>query len=345
MSFIVLATGCTEQVEEQTKQLRPVRTLEVSLQQSGRTQEFTAVVDAAKKVDLAFKISGEIVELAVKPGESVKQGDLIARLEDKDIRLQLQEAQASFDIAKNDYNRALELISTQYISQSEIDSLKAKFNSAQAQLESAKNKLEYTELKAPFSGIIAKRFAENFQEVNALQAIASLHDIQNVHFKIDVPESVMIFAAADNNRPEPTAFASFDAIKNVRFPIEFQEVNTEADDVTRNYEVTFTMPAPTEHSILPGMSATVEVEPSSGGHTSVDYYLPSQSVLSDSQGKFIYIVQAKEQGVGEVKRRDVVVGELTALGFEVFSGVQAGEHVVTAGMSKVTDGMLVKFNG
>lgn len=349
MSLIILLaaaavlTGCQEPPAEQTKQLRPVRTLEVSLQQSGRVQEFTAVVDAAKKVDLAFKISGEIVELNVTPGKSVNKGDLVAKLEDKDIRLQLQDAQAAFDMAKSDYDRALNLISTQYISQSEIDALKAKFNSAQAQLESAKNKLEYTQLRAPFTGVIAKRFAENFQEINALQAIAALHDLNNVHFKISVPESIMIFA--NSEREAPVAFASFDAIKNERFPIQFQEVNTEADDVTRSYEVTFTMPSPKQHSILPGMSAKVEVERAASGFTSVDYYLPSQAVLKDNKGMFVYVVNAKESGVGEVKRRDVVVGELTALGFEVFSGVQAGEHVVTAGMSKVSDGMLVKFNG
>lgn len=340
---LVVLSGCQEPPAEAEKQLRPVRTLEVSLEQSGRVQEFTAVVDAAKKVDLAFKISGEIVELSVTPGKAVNKGDLVARLEDKDIRLQLQDAQAAFDMAKADYDRALNLISTQYISQSEIDALKAKFNSAQAQLESAKNKLEYTQLRAPFSGVIAKRFAENFQEINALQAIATLHDLNNVHFKISVPESIMIFANSSDEAP--VAYASFDAIKDERFPIQFQEVNTEADDVTRSYEVTFTMPAPKEHSILPGMSAKVEVERAASGFTSVDYYLPSQSVLKDSKGMFVYVVNTTEPGVGEVKRRDVVVGELTALGFEVFSGVKAGEHVVTAGMSKVSDGMLVKFNG
>jgi len=343
VASVALLTGCKEQQVEQEKQLRPVRTLEISLQHSGRVQEFTAVVDAAKKVDLAFKISGEIVQLAAAPGTAVKKGDLIAKLEDKDVRLQLQDAQAAFDMVKADYDRALNLISTQYISQSEIDSLKAKYNSAQAQLESAKNRLEYTELKAPFSGVIAKRFAESYQEVSALQPIASLHDLKNVHFKIDVPESLMIFAAASGE--EPVAFATFDAIKNVRFPIQFQEVNTEADDVTRNYQVTFSMPSPSEHSILPGMSATVEVERAASGYTSVDYYLPSQSVLKDEKGMFVYLVTQTEQGVGKIERREVVVGELTALGFEVFSGVQAGEHVITAGMSKVSDGMLVKFNG
>ena len=343
LSSAALLAGCQDAPTEVEKQLRPVRTLEVSLQHSGRIQEFTAVVDAAKKVDLAFKVSGEIIELPITQGEPVKKGDVIAKLQDKDIKLQLQDAQAAFDMVKADYNRALNLASTQYISQAEIDSLKAKYNSAQAQLESAKNRLDYTQLKAPFSGVIAKRFVENFQEVNALQQIASLHDLNNVHFKIDVPESIMISARGSSEAP--LAFASFDAIKDVRFPITFHEVTTEADEVTRNYEVTFTMPAPTDHTILPGMSAKVEVEPARSGFAAADYYLPSQSVLKDDKGMYVYVVASKEQGVGEVKRRDVVVGELTALGFEIFSGVQVGEHVVTAGMSKVSDGMLVKFEG
>ncbi|MCO4799895.1 MAG: efflux RND transporter periplasmic adaptor subunit, partial [Colwelliaceae bacterium] len=148
---IMLLSSCSEQKIETEKQLRPVRTLTVSVPDLNRAHEFTAVVDASRKADLSFKVSGELIKFNFNQGENVKIGQVIAKLNDRDIKVQLNEAQSYFDKAKADFQRAKNLISSNAISQADFDQLKSQFSSAKAKLDSAKNNLEYTELKASFT--------------------------------------------------------------------------------------------------------------------------------------------------------------------------------------------------
>jgi len=76
------------------------------------------------------------------------------------------------------------------------------------------------------------------------------------------------------------------------------------------------------------------------------FFLPSNSVLKDSTGNFVFIVEQLDgdsNGKGVIKKMPVEIGEITSQGIEVFSGVTSGQHLVTAGVSKITDGMIVKF--
>jgi len=341
--FLMLLSSCGEQKEVVTeKKLRPVRTITVSAPDLNRAHEFTAVVDASRKADLSFKVSGELIQFNVNQGEKVKAGQVIATLNNRDIKVQLNEAQSNFDKAKADYERAKNLISTHAISQADFDQLKSQFSSAQAKLDTAKNNLEYTELKASFDGVIAKKYTDNFQELRAGSAVVALHDLSNINLKIDLPESIMIRVRRRDEPPKLTA--QFDAIAGVNFPLAFKEVSTQADDVTKTYQVTLSMVAPTEHTILPGMTAHVTAEQlllSNGNEAR--FYLPAKTVLKDSKGNYVYVVMQKDKGIGVVNRQAVTVGEITELGLEIFAGLKPGDEVLSAGMSKVSNGMEVKY--
>ena len=345
MPFLSLLAACDsgKPVVDEEPLLRPVKTVVVEAAASGPYREFTAVVDASQKVDLAFKVSGSINQLPIKAGDNVTEGQLLAKLDDTDFKVQLSEAQSSYDKASSDFKRATDLIKTNSISQADFDQLKAQFNSAAAQLENAENRLEYTELRATYDGIIAQRYVENFQEINALSPIVALHDIDNINFKVDVPESVLINVKPDSAPPEVKA--SFASIPDQTFDLTFKEISTQADDVTKTYQVVFTMPTPQTHTILPGMSARVRVYKAETTEATAEYFVPTQSVLKDSKGNYIYTVTANGDGTGTVHRQEVTIGDITAWGIEVYTGVENGQHVITAGMSKVSDGLKVKFQG
>lgn len=329
-------------VEIEEPALRPVRTLLVQQVETGPFQEFTAVVDASQKVDLAFKISGKILEMPVKPGDKVKQGQLIAKLDDADINVQLVETKSSYDKALSDFNRAKDLIVSKSISQADFDQLQAQFNSAKAQLQTAQNKLDYTRLNASFDGIIAQRYAENFQEVTAQAPIVALHDLQNINFKVDIPESMLINVKPDSEPPKVSA--NFESIPDKTFDLTFKEISTQADEVTKTYQVVFTMPNSDSYTILPGMSARVRVMRPVSDQVAANYYVPEHAVLKDTQGNYVFTVESTEQGKGKIRRQQVIIGNITTWGIEIYSGIESEQHLVTAGMSKVSDGMIVKFD-
>ncbi len=340
---IFILSACSEQEKQVEQPLRPVRTITVSAPDLNRAHEFSAVVDASHKADLSFKVSGELIEFLVNQGDDVSKGQVIARLNASDIKIQLKESQSSYDKSKADYDRGKNLIRSNTISQADFDQLRAQYNSAKAKLETAKNNLDYTELKASFDGIIAKKYTENFQEINARSPIVALHDLSNINLKIEVPESIMI-RAQKSERPTDMV-AIFDAVGDVSFPLTFKEVSTQADAVTRTYEATLTMPAPTDHTILPGMTARVIAKKLHSDNIATHFFLPMKTVLKDSQGNYIFIVEDSSNGIGIIKRRSVTVGEVTRLGIEIFSGIEQGDKVLSAGMRKVSDGMKVKLIG
>jgi len=346
----ILLSACekTQQIEV-APELRPVRTLMVETVDVSKALEFTAVVDAVNRADLAFKISGNLTHFLVKQGDKVNTGDVIAKLDDTDLKIYVAEAQAHYDKATADLSRAKNLIKTNYISASEFDQIRTSAQSAKAQLASANNNLDYSTLRASFDGVIAKVYSKNYQEINAKEPIVRLHDLSQIQLIVNIPESIMIHL--QKNAAQGVVSATFNSIKDYSFPLQFSEVATLADEHSKTYEVIFTMKALKGYVILPGMTASVKARVALPRHENQIYpnfYLPSHTVLKDSEGNYVFVVKEHNPGVGKIVREAVVIGNITAQGIEVFSGLdsglQSGDHVVTAGMSKISAGSLVKFN-
>lgn len=340
-SLILAAlSACSESNIAVTEEpiLRPVRTITVSEPHGGPKLEFPAVVDAANSADLSFKVSGEIISLLVKQGSHVKKDDLIAILDDSSFTLALDEAQASFDKTKADFGRAKQLISSGTISQADYDQLKAQLASATSKLSNAKNNLNYTQLHAPFSGIVARTNIEAYEEIQAKQKIVTLQDIQRIKLKINVPESIMFKVTQDTSKH---TYAVFSGIENKQFPLSFVEISTKADDVTKTYEITLGMETIAGYNILPGMTAQVLVTQSADEKHN---YVPIKSVLKDQSGNYVWTVVRSGNNKGSIVKTSIEVGNITEFGFSVLSGLNAGDKVVTAGMSKISEGQTVKLS-
>ena len=347
-SLLVLAIGlllaaCGEQAETTAdKPLRPVRTLTVEIADDAAPKEFPAVIEASRRAELSFRIPGRIVELPVRQGDRVREGQELARLDDADLRIQLADAQAGFDKAEADYRRARQLIEDNTISRADFDQVEAAYTSARARLAAARNNLSYARLEAPFSGGIARTFVDNFQEVNAKQPVMVLHDLSSINLKIDVPESVIVNAREEGRRPT-NLFARFDAFPEERFPLQFSEVATQPDPVSKTYEVILTMEKPRNRNLLPGMTARVFARELAPENARIRVYLPPKVVLEDSAGNYVFTVSDNGDGTGTIERRSVTIGDIGPLGIEVFAGVSAGDRVVSAGMSKISAGMQVRI--
>ncbi|MCJ8340565.1 MAG: efflux RND transporter periplasmic adaptor subunit [Pseudomonadales bacterium] len=341
LSVTMLISCGKEDEQAVVEQLRPVRTMLLLPVDAARVHEFTAVVDASQKADLSFKVSGQLAEFFVKQGDRVVKGDVIARLDDTDISIQLNEARALYEKARSEYTRGRALIKKNYISKVDFGKLKASYNAAQAQLEGAKNNLRYTELIASFDGVIAKTYTERFQEISAKSAIVRLHDISKIKLLVDIPESIMIRLNKDNQQSR--VIAVFNSIPEQSFQLTFSEVTTLADEVTKTYQVIFLMDTPKNYTILPGMTAVVSAELNIDSATAPSFYLPTNIVLKQGETHYVFVLTKVAEGKGKITKKVITIGEITPLGIEIFSGLEQGELVVTAGMSKILDGMMVKF--
>lgn len=344
IAFLITLVSCGQKddVQDSTaaEVLRPVRTMTVSLG-STKTRSFAGVVEANKTAELGFRVNGQLKVVNSKEGDFVEKGQILAVLDQADFKIKLNASQADYDRAESDFERAKSLIKQGAISRADFEKLKAQQSNAKAQLETAQQNLNYTELKAPFSGQIAKQFLQNFEKISSSSPFAIIHDLSSFEVRINLPESIMIKFKKSRNKAD--VYAVFDGNQDKPYPLTFKEVSTRADENTQTYTVKFVMEAPKNINLLPGMSAQVFSKYTSATDDLNEVYIPAQSVLADSKGRFVYIAVKTAEGLAEVQRRSVVVGDLNENGLQVVNGLDIGDAVITAGMSKVSHGLAVRI--
>jgi len=339
LSLLLLSVvSCTSESELEVKdKLRPVRIMQIGESDVLSGRQFSAVVEAEKESQLSFGASGKIEKFEVKESQKVMSGEMIAELDDTDAKIKLKSSRADYDKAKADFNRASELVKQGHISRSDYDQVNAKYVNAEAQLAAAEQGINNTKIKAPFTGVIAKRLVKKYEEVSANQVVVELHDLSSLLVKINVSEKIM--QVSQRNKMNRSFYVVFDGFKDQQFPVYFKEVVTRADDDNQTYETTFSLPLTKNKLILPGMTGVLTVDQQ---NSSKRIIVPANVVLSDVNGKFVYILDHTPEKQSLVKRQNVVVGALLTNGVEITSGLQNGDKVVTAGMSKLADGMEVK---
>jgi RND family efflux transporter MFP subunit len=342
-----LLSACSEPPPPPTKEVaRPVKTYLIEQTDGGGIRSFPARIDAGQKAELAFRVSGKVTKLNAKEGDRVEQGQVIASLDPTDYQIKYNNQKASFDNARKNFNRAKDLVKKGNISKMDFDRLEAEYKSATSALESAQQNLDYTKLTAPFSGILARRHIQAFEEVQAKQAIFDLQDLAQLEVKFDVPESILRRVdRVDNERgaqsdetPIPT-FVSFSDNPQKRYPIKFREVSTQADDKTQTFEVTYTMDEIEGATILPGMTATVTADLSSLRGEEVIHSVPSSAIVGDY--KLDPTAWVIDEASMTVTPRPVKVGRMMGESIEIFEGLEPGERIVTAGTPFLTEGMKV----
>jgi len=349
LPMLLLLTACEEKSIEQAEQpLRPVRTIVASATDGIAGRDFPGIVVAENKADLSFRVAGKLKELLIIEGDRVIRGQILARLDQTDFKIALEDKQANYEKSKANFTRSAKLLEPGHISQREFDQIKANYSTASAHLKAARQNLIYTELKAPFNGSITKTYIENFEEVVAKGTIATLQNLGSMEIEIDVPESLMIRIRRDQKDQQRKIHASFDAIKNKTFPLTVREVSAQADEKTHAYKVRLSLPNIKNYSILPGMTATVVADKV---HTTEDesvrneIIIPSHAVLEDNKGRFVYIAKPESASAktGTIHRRNVTTAKLTNLGLAITSGINPDDLVVTAGMSKMSEGLRVRL--
>lgn len=337
VAVLVLA-ACSEQVEqEQFEQPRPAQLMQVDAANGPRLREFPAVLEAAKVAQLTFRVAGEIIELPVRPGAQVKQGQLIARLDPTDYQLAVNQAKAQYELASSQYDRNKKLVEQGVMSEGQFDQIESQLAVAKSNYETAKANLGYTRLTAPFDGVIANLAVEAYENVQAKQPIATLQINNAIDVSIQVPEKLF---AQVKKRTDYQPEVRFDAAPNFTYPAHLKEWDSQSDAATNSYEVVFTMPKPADLNVLPGMTATVIVDINQVLRSSqTGIVVPAKAVFTDiDDGSYVWVVDNDMR----VQKRKVTIGSMTNEGLTVLDGLETGETIVTAGVHQLTDNQQVR---
>jgi len=337
--------SCSESTPINTEEtlIRPAKIFIVEDPSTKILRNFPAEVEANTDSQLAFRVGGQITEFTIKAGNEVRKGDILAKLDSKDFELQLDDRQARYNLAQSKFDRAKLLLEKQLGSQSGFDEAKANLDVARSSLNVAKSNVEYTLLRAPFSGTVSHVYFEKFDHIQPKQPILDLQTNDLIDISIQIPESIAS-RTNKNTRYQPTVI--FDSHPQEEFLATVKEWDTQADPSTLTYKVVFSLPNPSAFNVLPGMSANVRIDLSQVTTLNLTkYILPISAVFSaedqplKNNKKFVWKVNPATM---KVNRIEVNVGDIKSNGIEILSGLTAGDQVVAAGSHFLTENMEIR---
>lgn len=352
MFIAFLSAGCSKKKEEEVKLIRPVRYVTVDKYLVDNVRRFSGVAEAGTESNLSFKVPGSIIKIA-KTGDCFSKGQLIARLDPEQYQLRLEENKATYEKskaqlinAKSFYTKTRALYVEGNAAKTDLDSARARYESSYAQLKVDKKQIEiaelnlkYTYLIAPESGCVAQTFVELNENVRAGDKIALLLAGSEKDVVVNLPES-FIYKVKKGMKVSVT----FDALPDKEFAGVIEEISTASPEDTTTYPVTIKL-AQQDDKITSGMSAVVGFDLGSKELKAKTkfFVVPSVAVGQDEKGKHVFKLKELEDGKAQIVRIPVVIGDLVSGGIEIKKGLNSGDKVVTAGVSKIIDGDIVKL--
>ncbi|MEQ8857550.1 MAG: efflux RND transporter periplasmic adaptor subunit [Pseudomonadales bacterium] len=341
LNVTLLLSGCgaSEAPVVADQSVRPARIFAVGAETRTETHAFVGRVEAAQTIDLTFRVPGLLTALPVLEGQAVRADDLVAAIDPTDYQLALREAQVQRELARQDLARKRKLLDERGISQSTVDEAQALFELREVTVAQASENLERTRLRAPWDAFVARRYLDNHVNVRVGDPIVRLSDLTELYIIANVPETLIATVT-----PERVIgmHAHFGFVPEQRFELSFRENSGESDAVAQTFEITFAMPRPEGWNILPGMTATVEIE-LTAPDAAEELQIPTSALVTDPQKK--YFVWVYDDATHAVARRPVTVGPAAGAGISVRSGLEPGELIVASGAASLQPGMRVRMLG
>lgn len=303
-------------------------------------QIFSGEVRAREEPALSFRVGGKIARRLVDAGSRVREGEVLAELDPRDltlqadaVRAQLSAAEAELALARAERDRYAEMLERRLVSQSLFDAKQATFAAAQAQAESARaqlavtqNQRDYAQLHAPAAGVIAARLAEAGQVVAAGQAVFTLAVDGAREVAISVPETQVGRAAVGT----PVAVELWSR-SGERWPGTVRELSPAADPQARTFAARVAFNAPASVPVDLGQSARVYLVEGDAARLSV----PLSAVGGEAGEAFVWVL---DPATARAIRRTVSVaawGEREAV---VSDGLFTSDWVVSGGVHLIAEG-------
>lgn len=318
---------------------RPVKLAEV-VSLNVVEKSFSGVVSPDQFSDLAFKMSGPLISLKVDEGQKVRTGQVVAEIDPQDFKWEFEARKASYQTAEAQLQRAEKLLSKQAISKQEYETTKASYSNAQAAFEYAQNTLEQTKLRAPFDGFIQKKYVENYQKVQAGQGIVCLINPNKLQVVYTMPETNITYFSSPYS-----ISVEFDNYKGQKFNAKVKEY-VEASPDGSGVPVFLYIEDPNfnleKYKVAVGFSCRVQLNVDSQSFNEGAVLIPLSAMVIDEKtgDKSVFVFNGQSQQVESRKVTEAgLVGKDDVI---IVQGLKAGEQVVSAGATRLTNGQQVK---
>ncbi|MCC2523649.1 efflux RND transporter periplasmic adaptor subunit [Vibrio coralliilyticus] len=343
LSTAAVLAGCGTENQYVDFGLPKVKIMEIGSGVQGDNLYFPAVANAAERSHLSFRVAGEISELNIKEGDQVKKGDVLAKLDPTDYKLDVDNASAKYSVVDSQYKRSKPLVDKGLLAKSQFDEIAANRQIAFAELKLAQLRLSFTKLLAPVDGIISRVNVDQFENIQVGQQIVNIHSLENVEVLIQLPDRLYV------NQPDQETLSRIEALVKVpsgnEYSASIKEFTTEPDPATGTFTVTLSLPMPEEEYILDGMAVEVTSEGDDVGlNLNTGVLVPIEAVFNadgdkiDRLNKYVWVLNDDNT----VSKQAVTIGKVTKQDLQILDGLESKQQVVVAGISRLREGMKVE---
>jgi RND family efflux transporter MFP subunit len=336
LALIAIAlAGCDATVAEKAAPSRPVLVASVHYEQESPERSFVGTIKPRIETDMGFRVPGKVARRLVEVGQTVDVGQPLATLDEIDLKLQAEQAEAEFHAATGVLaqagaaeQRAKELRAKGWATDAQLDQAKAaadearaRLNRAERSVELTRNSLSYATLMADSRGVVTATLVDPGQVVASGQTAIRIARFAEKEAVVAIPETLV------GRAKDGVATVTLWSEPNKKYAAKLREIAPSADPATRTYLAKFSLPDAGEEVSL-GMTATLTL---ADAQTDRVARLPLSSLYSQGGDPSLYVVDAK----GGVTLKPVAVRSYESNNVVISGGVDEGARIVVLGVQKL----------
>jgi len=314
----------------------------------------TGTLESVEKADVFAKVPGEITRLYVEEGDTVKKGRLLAKIDDRELRLavkraktMLAQARVSSSNMESTLGRNRKLFERGLISDQEFEALQTQYRLAKQQVESARValeqarlKLSYSEIRSPMRGTVTRRDCDLYQRVSSAERLFQVAVLDPLRVKVRVTEKEVSRIKVGENPVTLEVDALADTARGGRFPGKVVFVSRVVDSETGTVEVRVRVPN-TDGMLIPGMFTRVFIQTELHPRTKV---VLKQALGGEEGAYHVFVVRPGEDGSRVARRVEVEAGIADDKYVEILSDEPSfSDRVVVEGQNLLSEGDIVVF--
>ena len=339
----VALAGCNDTLAEKAAPTRPVLVATVHYEAESPERSFVGTIKPRIETDMGFRVPGKVAKRLVEVGQTVDVGQPLATLDEVDLKLQAEQAEAELRAATGvlaqaaaSETRARELRAKGWATDAQMDQARAtadearaRLNRAQRSVELTNNSLSYATLAADSRGVVTATLIDPGQVVAAGQTAIRVARFAEKEAVVAIPETLL------GRAKEGTASVSLWSDPDKKYVAKLREIAPNADPATRTYLAKFSLPDAGDVVSL-GMTATLTL---ADPQTERVARLPLSSLYSQGGDPSLYIVDDK----GDVALKPVAVKSYESNCVVISGGVDEGAKVVALGVQKLDPAQKVRI--
>jgi membrane fusion protein (multidrug efflux system) len=318
-----------EKARQSAAEMVPVETALVTRGPISAFLTFNTTLETEAMVDLYPQTTGQVEALHVEEGRMVKEGEALLKIEDRELRVDLEESEANFEQLQRNFARTEDLYERKLINRQDYETQKNTLELARLRFERAKIRLAYTTVKAPFAGVIASRDTQLGARVSAGTKVFSMVKLDDIVAKVYVPGRYLPIVA----EKQPAVVTS-EFLPDRSFKGWVKRISPVIDPKSGTFKVTVGVRGERPADLPPGLFVNVRIITDT---RPAAILLPKRAVIYEGGDRYVFAI-VNDRAV----KRKLAAGFEDPDLIEALSGFVVGTPVIVLGQSGLKDGSLVR---